>query len=441
MKRRRFLHAASASAFALAAPAVRAATLGDIQAAFRLSAARSPDDVARDERLWRPVQDSFAINRDIVNLVSVVRGLAPEVVRDAWLASYDNANRWTTVGQGPAVSTLQVRARIAALINADPDELAMTRNTTEGVTTVVMGHPLVRGDEILTTTQEHAPFYGMFQQRAARDGVTVNAIPLPAPASHRAIVDAIERGMSRRTRLVMICQVPLHGQIHPVRSIADLVHAHGARLLVDGALAVGHVAVDVKAMDCDYYAANLHKWGCGPSGSGILFMKRPLVASIPPLFGSVRFDGAHPQSRAADETMDKYESFGQHPAANVAALSTLLDFVDAIGVPHIEARLRYLATYWLDRIRDVPGFRMATFDAPEHRCSLTAWELEGKASRAVGDALRARKIYVGSSDPYAGFFGIPYDRPRELKISNTAIFTRLDELDRFVAALSEAAKM
>jgi selenocysteine lyase/cysteine desulfurase len=193
-------------------------------------------------------------------------------------------------------------------------------------------------------------------------------------------------------------------------------------------------------MDCDYYAANLHKWGCGPSGSGILFIKRPLIASIPPLFGSVRFDGAHPQSRAADETMDKYESFGQHPAANVAALAALLDFVSAIGMTRIEARLRYLTTYWLERARDVRGFRMATFDEPEHRCSLTAWELEGRDPRTVGDALRERKIYVGSSDPYAGFFGIPSDRPRELKISNTAIFTRLDELNRFVAALSRLAK-
>jgi selenocysteine lyase/cysteine desulfurase len=435
MKRRRFLRAASASVFALAPPAVRAATLADIRSAFRTAATRSPDEVARDERVWQPVQDSFAINRDIVNLVSVVRGIAPEAVRDAWVASYDNANRWATVGQTPAVTKPQVRARIAALINADPSEVAMTRNTTEGVTTVVMGHPLVRGDEILTTTQEHAPFYGMFEQRAARDGVTVNTIPLPAPASHGAIVEAIDRAMSRRTRLVMICQVPLHGQINPVRSIADLVHAHGARLLVDGALAVGHVAVDVKAMNCDYYAANLHKWGCGPSGSGILFIKRPLMASIPPLFGSVRFDGAHPQSRTADEAMDKYESFGQHPAANVAALAALLDIVEAIGMPRIEARLRYLATYWLERVRDLRGFRMATFDTPEHRCSLTAWELEGKASRAVGDALRARKIYVGSSDPYSGFFGIPRDSPRALKISNTAIFTRLDELDRFVDAL------
>jgi selenocysteine lyase/cysteine desulfurase len=246
--------------------------------------------------------------------------------------------------------------------------------------------------------------------------------------------------MTGRTSLVMICQVPLHGQLNPVRAIADLVHARGARLLVDGALAVGHVAVDVKGMDCDYYAANLHKWGCGPSGSGILFIKRPLIASIPPLFGSVRFDGAHPQSRAADETMDKYESFGRHPAANVAALAALLDFVSAIGMARIEARLRYLATYWLESARDVRGFRMATFDEPEHRCSLTAWELEGRDARTVGDALRERKIYVGSSDPYAGFFGIPSDRPRELKISNTAIFTRLDELDRFVAALSRLAK-
>jgi selenocysteine lyase/cysteine desulfurase len=441
LPRRQFIRTGTAAAIAIASPALRAATLEDVRRAFQSAGPRSPEDVAADERVWKAVQDSFAINRNVVNLVSVVRGIAPEVVRDAWVTSYDNANRWTTVGQAPVVTKAQVRSKLAAFINADPAEVAITRNTTEGMTTVVMGHPLSRGDEILTTTQEHAPFYGMLQQRAARDGVGVRTIPLPAPAtSLPALVDAVDRAMTSRTRLVALCHVPLHGQINPIRAIADRVHARGARLLVDGALAVAHARVDVKALDCDYYAANLHKWGSGPPASGILYIKRPLIASIPPLFGSVLFDGAQPRSRAGGDAIDRFEAFGQHPAANIAGLNALMDFLDAIGMANLEARLRYLATYWLRRVPEVPGFRMATLDTAEHRCSLTAWELEGRDRRAVGAALRARGVYVGSSDPYAGFFGIPLERPRALTISNTAMFTRLDELDRFVDTLKAVAR-
>jgi selenocysteine lyase/cysteine desulfurase len=117
-----------------------------------------------------------------------------------------------------------------------------------------------------------------------------------------------------------------------------------------------------------------------------------------------------------------------------------MDFLNAIGMANLEARLRYLATYWLRRVPEVPGLRMATLDTAEHRCSLTAWELEEGDPRAVGAALRERGVYVGSSDPYAGFFDIPLDRPRALTISNTAMFTRLDELDRFVDALKAVAR-
>jgi selenocysteine lyase/cysteine desulfurase len=139
--------------------------------------------------------------------------------------------------------------KMAAFVGAPAESVALLRNTTEGVTTVINNWPLLRGDEILTSSAEHGPFYGALAARAARDGVVPKQYHLPAPTtSLDAIVTVVGAALTPRTKLVMFGQVVLTGQIMPVRPIADLVHACGAHLLVDGVLGLGHVPTDVTAI-------------------------------------------------------------------------------------------------------------------------------------------------------------------------------------------------
>jgi isopenicillin-N epimerase len=160
-----------------------------------------------------------------------------------------------------------VRSKVASFIGARPEEIALVRNTTEGVTTVLTNWPSSRGDEILTSSAEHAPFYDTLAQRAARDGIMPRRFHLPAPTpSVDAIVDALDTALTPRTRLVMVGQTVLTGQIMPIRAIADRVHARGEHLLVDGVLGIGQMPTDVRAMDSDFYAAGFHKLCCGPRG-------------------------------------------------------------------------------------------------------------------------------------------------------------------------------
>jgi selenocysteine lyase/cysteine desulfurase len=248
--------------------------------------------------------------------------------------------------------------------------------------------------------------------------------------------------MTPRTRLVMVTHVSLCGHVLPIREIADEAHRRGARILVDGALSLGHVPTDVKALDADYYAAAFHKWMCGPTATGVFYVRSDLIAPLPPLFGSVTWDEAGADtSRHATSEIRKYESYGTHPAPMIESIIPVIDFHEAIGAERLRARLYYLKKYWIDRVAGLPRLRIATGSDPSVSCSLVAWEMEGIPSPALTLAFRTQdKIMLGGTEPYRGFFGIPDDKGRWIIVANTAMFTTLPELDRFVAALERVSR-
>jgi selenocysteine lyase/cysteine desulfurase len=242
---------------------------------------RTPDETAGDETFWGVVRSRFEVVPDNANFVTVVRGVAPQFARERVGEEYQRLNSFRLGGTPNAERKATSRRKAAAFIGAPDSAVALLRNTTEGVTTVLVNWPLQRGDEILTSSAEHGAFYDALAARAARDGITVRQFHYPAPAlSLDAIANAVEQALTPRTKLVMIGQVVLTGQITPVRAIADRVHARGAKLLVDGVLGIGHVPTDVRAMDCDFYAAGFHKFACGPRATAVFYVRPELRALL-----------------------------------------------------------------------------------------------------------------------------------------------------------------
>ncbi len=405
-----------------------------------------------DEPYWAEVRAAFEPAPSQVNLVTAVRGVTTRDVRARIAAEAERLNAFRPRDPEhrgkPGEWREAVRAKAAAFIGARPADVALVRNTTEGVTTVLREWPLVPGDEILCTATEHGPFYDTLAHRAARDGVVVRKVRLPVPApSTEAILAAVDASLGPRTRLVMVPHVVLTGQILPVRAIADRVHARGAHLLVDGVLGVGHVETDVHTMGCDFYAAGLHKWGCAPRATAVFWVREGLVARLPPLFGSVSSDartGLVPQWNAP--SMKKFESFGAHPDAQFFALGEALDFLSTIGVSRIRARLFWLTRRWAARASSLPGLQLAVRIDPEHCAGLAAWDwpryAPGLDPPFAAQPLTGRlgPVLIGMTEPYAGFLGIPEERPRRLWIANAGVFTTADEVDAFAEALEAFAR-
>lgn len=405
--------------------------------AQQISGSGAPDD----EGFWANVRSQFENAPEVAHFVSVVRGHSTKENREIAANEMLRLNR--LAAPLPDVKWQEdVRKKAAALIGASAGNVALLRNTTEGVTTVLSNWPLQAGDEILTSSAEHEPFYDTLARRAARDHVTIRQFHYPAPVtSQQSIVDAIDRVLTPRTRLVMIGQVVLLGQINPVRAIADLAHRRGAKLLVDGVLGLGHIPTDVKQMDCDFYAAGFHKFACGPRATAVFYVRSDLVAHLPSLFGAV--DENEPEFRIPMwnyDSMKKYEVFGAHPEGQFSALGNAIDFLTGIGVERIQARYFYLTSRWLTRAQRLPNFRAAVTLDPAQCAGLVAWELAGVPRNAVRAVLAAHQVRVGGSDTYAGFFGIPQNAPRSLFIANAGPFTSTRDVDRLAETIEAAAR-
>jgi selenocysteine lyase/cysteine desulfurase len=399
---------------------------------------RAPDD----EPYWAQIRSQFEWEPESSNLVTVVRGISSKHVRELAVSRATELNSLEITKVISRTWRQDTRKKVAAFIGAPVENVALLRNTTEGVTTVLSNWPLKHGDEILTSSAEHGPFYDTLAQRAARDGVTVRRFHYPAPASSpQAIVDAIDHAMTPRTRLVMVGHIVLFGQINPTRAIADLVHARNAKLLVDGVLAIGHIPTDVKAMDCDFYAAGFHKFACGPRATAAFYVRPGLIEQLLPLFGRYREDDkGFVQLKWNSGEITKYETFGAHPDGQFLALGEAVDFLTGIGVENIQNRLFYLTSRWMTPAQQLPSFRAAVRLDLAHCAGLVGFELAGKEYDAVDAVLDKRHALVGGTESYAGFFGIPENRPRSLFCPNAGLCTSPADVDRLAEAIEAAAQ-
>lgn len=420
---------------AIALAAAPCLTPGRADALAPIPPTSDPIALAQDDDFWAGFRSQYELDPAWIVLSTVVRGVTTRAVRERAAAEAERLNRVTPRIVSDPEWFSRVRGKAARLIGAGPTEVALTRNTTDGITTVLLGWPLNPGDEILTSSGEHGHYYGTLAIRAARDRVGVRQFHLPTPAQSPAeLVEAVVRALGPRTRLVLLCRVALTGQILPIREIAAAVHARGARLLVDGALSLGHVEHDVKAWDCDFFAGNFHKWAGGPRGTGIFYVRPDLVKTLMPLYGSVSQEGAV-VSRHDAPSMEKFEEYGGHPDWQFYGLEAALDLLQQLGFDRIRARLFELTRHWTSRAAALPGFRAAVSIDPALAASLVAWEVAGVSSDDLTRRLARHRISLGGSDLYAGFFGIPANAPRWLVLTNTAVFTTRAELDRFVRAL------
>lgn len=421
MDRRRFLSRTLVSAVAL-----RADAHAVLHAAAQAAGARSPEDVAADEDFWMQVRHAFTIDRNHINLNSGSVSPAPQSVQRA-VEQY-----WTVMNMSPSlyvdeqlIPRLEVpRRHLASLFGCDPEEIAITRNTSEAMQIVQFGLPLKAGDEVLTTTQDYPRMLTTWRQREARDGIVLRTVPFPVPPeSHEDLVRRLERAITPRTRVILICHVTYTtGQIFPVRQICQMARARGIETIVDGAHGFAQFPFTRDELDCDYYATSLHKWLTAPIGTGFLYVRRSKIGSVWPLM-------AAPSTMRDD--IRKFEQIGTFPVAIPGGITEAATFHQSLGGARKAARLQYLRRRWANRVRAVPKVRVLNHDDPAHTCGLGALSIDGVAADALTAFLeREYRIHV---------------RPRfvegEFSCIRVApnVFTTLEEVDLFATAVEHAA--
>lgn len=439
-ERREFLQSAAALTAATFSPVFMDGNLDAIKVAFSKAKARTPDDIAKDETPWTEVRKAFNYSAEVINMASVVRGVAPQIVSDAVIDTYTRVNEFRPGANYNNVGERQttIRQRLAAHVGLSAEDIAITRNTTDGVTTVLAGLKLQAGDEILTTTEEHNAYYGILHQRAKRDGLQVRCIPLPIAKTPDELLAAFEKAVKPRTKLIFVCHVYMSGQIMPIRRLCEFARQRGIKVLVDGALAFGHIQLNLKELDCDFYAASFHKWGGGPPATGLFYVKREHRAALPPLYGY--YDHATHQAAFDSDRMEKFTQFGTHPHASFLSIGQMLDFQAAIGQANIQARLHYLKRHWAEQVKDEKKLKLLASLDPTLSCSLLSFDVNDGKRRDVTQPLwQQHKILLGGA--YVnGQFGKP-ETWQEITLCNTALLHSLEQLDRFVTALQQVLRM
>ena len=385
--------------------------------------------LAQDEAFWTSIRAKYRLKPDYINLESGYYSMQATPVLEAFIAKVREVNyqgsyylRTTQVPDKAAM-----RDRLAAIAGCLPAELCITRNTTESIATVVSGYDWKPGDEAVMAEQDYGHMLAQFRLTARRYGMVNRVISVPPdPRTDDEIVQHYAAAITPRTRLLMISHmINVTGHILPVRKIADMAHARGVDVLIDGAHAFAHVEFTIPDLDCDYYAASLHKWlGC-PLGTGILFVKREKIPALWPIYGDWRMTD--------DGDIMKLNHTGTHPVHTDLAIEAAIAFHEMIGIRRKEARLRHLQNYWTNKVRGLPNVVMNTPADPARSCAIANFGVKGVAPDVVAKTLLDKyRIWTNAVDnAAAGVHGVRV---------TPHLFILPRELDTLVRAITEIAQ-
>jgi selenocysteine lyase/cysteine desulfurase len=381
--------------------------------------------LAGDEPFWAAMRAKFKLTPDYINLENGYYCFQPEEVLEQFIGNVRainvEASHYMRTRQYD--DKLRVRTKLAAMAGCSPEELIITRNTTESLDTVIAGFDWKPGDEAVMANQDYGAMLDMFRLQARRHGMVNRFVDIPMdPKSDDEVVRVYASALSPATKLLMIPHmVNITGHVMPVRAICDMAHARGVPVMVDGAHAFAHLEYRIPDLHCDYYGASLHKWLATPLGAGILYVKKDRISSLWPVFADLSM---------ADDDIRKLNHTGTHPVHTDLTIESSIAFHEMIGSAKKEARLRWLQQYWTTKVRTLPKIVMNTPGDPKRSCGIANVGVQGMKpgdlAKTLLDKYRVFTVAING----AGVHGVRV---------TPQVYTSSTELDAFVSALKEIA--
>lgn len=422
--RRRFLRKVGAfSAAAFFASLTKPAWSRNLERALRNAEGISPADLASEEDFWYYIQQSFTVSPGIIDLNNGGVSPAPKTVQDAMKRYYDFCNEapsyfmWRILDQGRE----PLRKNLAKMAGCSPEEIAINRNSSEGLETVIFGLRLKPGDEVVAAKQDYPNMINAYKQREKREGIKIVWINLELPTEDEDyLVSQYVNAFTPKTKVVHITHIiNWDGQILPVKKIADEAHKRGIEVVVDGAHSFAHFQFTIPELDCDYFATSLHKWLFAPIGSGMLFVKKEKIKDTYPLFAT-----GDPES----DDIRKFEALGTRPFFIEQAIGKALEFHEMIGSERKEKRLHYLKNYWMEKVKGLPKIKLNTSLDPKYGCAIGNVAVEGKKPAELDSFLfNNYKIHT---------VGIEWENIHGVRIT-PSVYTTTANLDLLVEGITK----
>ncbi len=388
-----------------------------------------------------PILDQMVNGRPLAYLDNAASSQRPRQVIEAmdhyYLHDHANVHRGVHTLSHRATDLYEAaRETIRAFVNAaSVREIIFTRGTTEAINLVAhsFGQRLKPGDEILITTMEHHSNIVPWQMLCERSGAILRVAPINAAGE--LLLDEFLALLSPRTRLVAVAHVSnALGTINPVKAIISAARARGIPVLLDGAQAIPHQAIDVRDLDCDFYAFSAHKM-CGPTGIGVLYAREALLRELPPFQGggdmilTVSFKGT-----TWNELPYRFEA-GTPNIAGAIGLAAAIRYLDELGMAEIAAWEAHLLGYATQALLDIPG--LSILGTAREKASVVSFNVAGIHPHDLGTVLDQQGVAIRAGHhcamPVMEFFNLPGTARASFAFYNTCA-----EIDQLAAAIKVA---
>jgi len=423
MNRRNFLQKTSAFAVGTGAYTVAWSKVPEIAA--KLKQYRDSDDLTEDEDYWRMIRQAYSTAPGIINLNNGGVSPQPKTVQDAHNRYMALSNEvpsyymWRVLDRNRE----PVREKLATLAGVSSDEIALNRNASEALDTIIFGIDLEAGDEVVLSKQDYPNMVHAWNARSRRHGVRLKWVDLNLPSTDtEALANQYISKFTRRTKVVHLTHMlNWTGQIMPVARVAEVARKRGIKVIVDAAHSFAHLNIKLPDLGADYIGVSLHKWLCASIGTGMLYVRKELISSLWPLI---------PNSEPLSDDIRKFENLGTRSFPAEMSVGAAIDFHNMIGSERKAKRLHYLKSYWIDRCRDIPGFKLWTPPEQGFSGAIAAFSIEGMETIPFFNALYQKYGIHTSPSIWEQISGI--------RIA-PHVYTRIEDLDKLVKAVREIA--
>jgi selenocysteine lyase/cysteine desulfurase len=341
------------------------------------------EDESPDGAYWDAVRQYFLFEDKLIMMNNGTVGPMPKPVFNTLMKYFRTqvSNPFDVYNFLPAKKE-EVRTKLAQFINASPDEVSLTSNTTEGLNFVINGLDLKEGDEVLVSSMEHPGSINPWRLKAKRYGVVIKEVPLGLPPkSTEEIVKAFAAAVTPRAKIISLGHtVYISGLISPIKELSKMAHDKGLLLMADSAHGLGMISLNMKELGCDFFASSPYKWLGAPTGIGLLYVRKEAQDKLWPTVVSSGWD--------TTASARKYDPQGQRADAMVYALGEAIEFIDHIGKVKVEKRIKALAAYLKQGLAKIPGVKINTPLDPYLSAGLTAFSAEGVENSKIVDYVR-----------------------------------------------------
>ncbi|MCK0108929.1 aminotransferase class V-fold PLP-dependent enzyme [Flavobacteriaceae bacterium S0825] len=378
---------------------------------------------------WNNIREQFLFAKDYHYLNTGSLGPSPKIVLDTVCEAMEKLETSVSHGRHQIDETHE---KAAKFLNVTADEIAFTRNATEGLNIAARSLRLKKGDEIIISTHEHVGGASPWMALAKDFGAVVKLVNLDFSGEKN--LQIIKDNITNKTKVVAFSHITCTtGMKLPAKAIVEFCRSKNIYSCIDGAQSLGMFPIDLRDINPDFYASSGHKWLFGPKGTGVLFINKNIIDTISPVFAGAYTDSKFDLNSLTMEYRNsaQREEYGTRNTPITLGLGAAFDFINAIGIDNVAKRSRELVTRFRKGIANTPEIDILTPESERYSASMVTIRIKGKDNLKLNPVLNKEKRLR--------MRGIYENNINGIRIS-FAIFNSFEEVDLLVNSLKEVVK-